>query len=104
MNYMEVNSIVARYTISITIGMATVKVLVEEELKNMMKELGTSSTLELILDNVFRMGAKRLVIDSFSALSQAFKEKIDARMVLHLILGRLVRRAGYPVLKLTPIV
>jgi len=63
-----------------------------------MKEPGASSILELILDNVFRMGAKRLVIDSFSAISQAFGEKLDARMVLHLILGRLVRQAGCTVL------
>ncbi len=40
------------------------------------------------------MKARRLVIDSFSAMSQAFSEKIDARIVLHTVLGRMTRLSG----------
>jgi len=35
-----------------------------------------------------------LVIDSFSAMAQAFKEPIEARSILHNVLGKIVRRLG----------
>lgn len=50
-----------------------------------------SDALELVLTRVAEMRAKRLVIDSFTAIAQAFDKLIDARMALHVILGRLVR-------------
>src|SRR5207247_2972501 len=34
------------------------------------------------------------VIDSFSAMSKAFSQKIDARIVLHTVLGRMTRLSG----------
>lgn len=59
-----------------------------------MKEEGISATLESILGEIHALKAKRLVIDSFSAMAQAFKEPIDARIVLHTILSKMVRQAG----------
>jgi KaiC/GvpD/RAD55 family RecA-like ATPase len=58
------------------------------------KEEGISTILELILDEVRSLKAERLVIDSFTAMAQAFKEKIDARIILHTVLGKIVRHMG----------
>jgi len=58
------------------------------------REAGVSSILELIIGKVAGLGAKRLVVDSFSAMAQAFKEPHDARIVLHTILGRVARSMG----------
>jgi len=55
-------------------------------------EKGLSTVLEMILEEVTRLEAKRLVIDSFSAMAQAFKEPIEARIIIHNILGKLVRQ------------
>jgi len=57
-------------------------------------EKGLSTILEMILEEVTRLEAKRLVIDSFSAMAQAFKEPIEARLIIHNILGKLVRQLG----------
>ena len=59
-----------------------------------MREEGVSSLLEMILSEVRSIKAGRLVIDSFSAMAQAFKEKIEARIILHTVLGKIVRQAG----------
>jgi len=53
-------------------------------------EKGLSTILEMILEEVTALKAKRLVIDSFSAMAQAFEEPIEARIILHNILGKLV--------------
>jgi KaiC/GvpD/RAD55 family RecA-like ATPase len=58
------------------------------------KEEGVAATLESILDEIRALDAKRLVIDSFSTMAQAFKEPIDARMILHTVLGNIVRQTG----------
>ena len=50
--------------------------------------------LTLVLTEIGRVQAKRLVIDSFSALSQSFRLPIEARAVLHTVLGKMVRLAG----------
>ncbi len=55
---------------------------------------GVQPILTSILADLNALEAKRLVIDSFSALAQAFKEAIDARIVLHTILGKMIRQAG----------
>ena len=55
-------------------------------------EKGLSTVLEMVLEEVTRLKAKRLVIDSFSAMAQAFKEPIEARIIIHNILGKLVRQ------------
>ena len=53
---------------------------------------GVSPTLNLIIDEVHRMGARRLVIDSFSAMTHALKEVIETRIITHLILSKIVKR------------
>ena len=55
-------------------------------------EKGLPTVLEMILGEVAALNAKRLVIDSFSAMAQAFKEPIEARSILHNVLGKLVRQ------------
>lgn len=55
------------------------------------KEEGVSTLLNMIISEVEDYGAQRLVLDSFSAMAQAFKEPIDARIILHTILGKIIR-------------
>jgi len=57
------------------------------------REESVSSTLGIVLREVSEIGARRLVIDSFTAMAQAFKRKIDARIILHLI-DKLMRQTG----------
>lgn len=52
-----------------------------------------SLTIDIVLKEVLAIDAKRLVIDSFSAMAQAFKRKIDARIILHM-LDKLMRQTG----------
>ena len=56
-----------------------------------MKEEGASAILEAILGEVKAFNAERLVIDSFSAMAQAYKEPIDVRIIVHTVLSRIVR-------------
>jgi len=58
------------------------------------KEAAAPAVLESILEEIGKTGAKRLVIDSFSSLAQAFKEPHEARIILHTILSRVVRYMG----------
>ena len=58
------------------------------------RESTISSVIRLILEEVSRVKAKRLVIDSFSAIAQAFKRPHDARILIHTVLNRIVRKAG----------
>lgn len=58
------------------------------------KEEGITTVLESILAEIQRLNAKRLVIDSYSALAQAFENKINVRIVIHTILGKMVRKSG----------
>jgi len=53
-----------------------------------------STAVELIVGKVAELGAKRLVVDSFSAMAQAFKDPHDARIVLHDIMYRIARSMG----------
>lgn len=55
------------------------------------KEEAAPAILEMIFREVREAGAKRLVIDSFSALAQAFKETHEVRVLLHTILSRITR-------------
>ncbi len=52
------------------------------------------SVISSILEEIGSLKAKRLVIDSFSALAQAFPEKIDTRIVLHTIIGKVTHASG----------
>jgi len=58
------------------------------------REPAVSSILKMILEETSKIKAKRLVIDSFSAIAQAFKRPHDARILIHTMLGRIVRKAG----------
>ena len=58
------------------------------------KEEGIPSVLKVILDEVREAKARRLVIDSFSAMSQAFEKQIETRVILHTILGKFLRELG----------
>jgi len=50
--------------------------------------------METMLREVSEFGAKRLVIDSFSAMAQAFKDAHEARIILHMVLSRVTRLMG----------
>jgi len=54
--------------------------------------LDAGGAVNMILDRVESLGAKRLVIDSFTALEQAFKDPIEARVFLQTILSRVLER------------
>jgi len=58
-----------------------------------MTDVGLDSILKSILDEVRRTGARRLVIDSYSAMAQLF-HRGESRTVLHAVLGEPIRDAG----------
>ena len=58
-----------------------------------MTDVGLEAILTSILDEIKSTGAKRLVIDSYSAMAQLFKEG-ESRTVLHAVLGGPIREAG----------
>src|SRR4029077_8103894 len=58
------------------------------------KETAIEDVLNTTMAEIDTLKAKRLVIDSFSAMSQAFSQKIDARIILHTVLGRMTRLSG----------
>ncbi|MFQ6065256.1 MAG: ATPase domain-containing protein [Candidatus Bathyarchaeia archaeon] len=62
------------------------------------KEAGISVIFQRVLKDIDSMEAKRLVIDSYTALAQAFKEKSEGRVMIHNILGKLVRQMGCTIL------
>ncbi|MGZ5490819.1 MAG: ATPase domain-containing protein [Nitrososphaeraceae archaeon] len=55
---------------------------------------GIQDALEEILATIKETHAKRIVIDSFSAIFQAFVNPNDARIVLHVVLGKMLRAEG----------
>ena len=57
-----------------------------------LRPVGLSACLDKILKEVESLGAKRLVIDPFSAMVYGFKEPIDSRVVMHTVLGKIVRK------------
>jgi len=57
-------------------------------------EKAVTETLTNVLNEMDRLKARRLVIDPFTALAQAFKGPIDARIAVHTILGKMLRQAG----------
>jgi KaiC/GvpD/RAD55 family RecA-like ATPase len=73
------------------------KSLRNEKLKfleyTVMTDVGLEAVLKSILDEVRKTGAKRLVIDSYSAMAPLF-EKGAVRTVLHAVLGEVIREAG----------
>lgn len=55
---------------------------------------GIQDALEEVLATIKETHAKRIVIDSFSAIFQAFVNPNDARIVLHVVLGKMLRAQG----------
>jgi len=55
------------------------------------REEAAPAIMETVLREVSEFGAKRLVIDSFSAMAQAFKDTHETRILLHTILSRATR-------------
>lgn len=49
------------------------------------REKAMSSTLDMAISEILEINARRLVIDSFSVMAQAFKRKMDARIILHML-------------------
>ena len=66
------------------------------------KEPGIDAVMEMITTRIEVIGAKRLVIDSFTAMANAFSTVIEARVMLHL-LSRIVRQTGCTTLLVTEI-
>jgi circadian clock protein KaiC len=58
------------------------------------RDIAVENIAERVLAEVDSLRAKRLVIDSFSALAQAFSEKIYARIFLHSVLGKITNLTG----------
>lgn len=56
-----------------------------------LKSDGIQDIFEEILSAIKIIKAKRLVLDTFSALSLAFNERIEARNTIHLLLGKLLK-------------
>lgn len=55
---------------------------------------GIEDALEEILSAIRTIKAKRVVLDSLSALSLAFKEKVELRTAIHIFIGKLLRTEG----------
>ncbi len=56
------------------------------------KKAVPSESIKMVLEKIYELEAKRLVIDPITAISQAYAEKIDVRTMLHTILGKLIRK------------
>jgi circadian clock protein KaiC len=52
---------------------------------------GIQDALEEVLATIKAINAKRLVIDSFSAILQSFENLNEARIALHVVLGKMLR-------------
>jgi circadian clock protein KaiC len=66
-------------------------------------EEAVTETLTNVLNEIDKLKARRLVIDPFKALAQAFKGPLDARVAIHTILGKIVRQAGCTTLLISEI-
>ncbi len=59
-----------------------------------LKSDGIEDAFEEILAAIRITKAKRIVLDSFSALSLAFKELVESRIVIHMFIGKLMKSEG----------
>ena len=57
-------------------------------------QVGIQDALEEVFATIKETHAKRIVIDSFSAIFQAFANPNDARIALHVVLGKMLRAEG----------
>jgi circadian clock protein KaiC len=58
------------------------------------KEEGVSDSLNSVLTEITDSKVTLLVIDSFTAMKDAFRDPIEARIVLNTVLGKMVRLLG----------
>ncbi|MDA4137347.1 MAG: AAA family ATPase [Thaumarchaeota archaeon] len=58
------------------------------------KEAGVSGSLKTMVSEIAKHKVTLLVIDSFTAMKEAFKDTIEARIILNTILGKMVRMMG----------
>ncbi len=65
------------------------------------KNDGIQDAFEEILAAIRTINAKRVVIDSFTALSLSFKDRAEARIALHVFLGKIMRTEGITSLIIT---
>ncbi|KON30685.1 hypothetical protein AC482_03290 [miscellaneous Crenarchaeota group-15 archaeon DG-45] len=66
------------------------------------KEPGIDAVMEMITSHIDANGTERLVVDSFTAMANAFSTVIDARVMLHL-LSKILRQTGCTTLLVTEI-
>ena len=59
-----------------------------------MLEPGIATGIGMVMNTIKSLGAKRLVIDSYTAMSQMFKDEGEARTFLHTIVSKMVRQLG----------
>jgi KaiC/GvpD/RAD55 family RecA-like ATPase len=57
-----------------------------------LKEVGVAESFNIIVERAEEMGARRLVIDSFTALREGFKSPHEARILLQSVLYRVLER------------
>jgi len=57
-------------------------------------EAGAASTVNMIFETAESIGAKRIVIDSYTAVSQTFKNQAEARSFLHMAFSRISKQLG----------
>jgi circadian clock protein KaiC len=53
-------------------------------------EAGAATAISMVLEQIEKMCAKRLVIDSITALKQQFKDPVEARIFLQTLLSRII--------------
>jgi KaiC/GvpD/RAD55 family RecA-like ATPase len=58
-----------------------------------MTDVGLDAVLKSISEEIHKTGAKRLVVDSYSAMAPLF-ERGEIRTVLHAVLGEVIKEAG----------
>lgn len=56
-----------------------------------LREVSVPTVFEQILQEVYNVKASMLVIDSFSAISQVMEKPYDPRILIHTVLGKIVR-------------
>jgi len=66
------------------------------------KEAGLDTLMEMMTSDIDTLGVERLVIDSFTAMANAFAKPIDVRIALHL-LSKIVRQSGCTTIVITEI-
>ena len=55
---------------------------------------GIQDVFEEILSAIRIVNAKRIVLDSFTALSMSYKDRTEARIAIHVFLGKIMRAEG----------